>query len=51
MTTGVQANYRFFLSAFESGRADPTEAFKGIQRLQLVYIALELGRDNPQLIF
>lgn len=47
----VQANYRFFLSAFESGRADPVEAFKGIQRLQLVYIALELGRDNPQLIF
>lgn len=47
----VQANYRFFLSAFESGRADPAETFKGIQRLQLVYIALELGRDNPQLIF
>ncbi len=47
----VHANYRFFLSAFESGRADPIEAFKGIQRLQLVYIALELGRDNPQLIF
>ncbi|MCZ2111563.1 MAG: DUF262 domain-containing protein, partial [Dehalococcoidia bacterium] len=47
----VQANYRYFLSAFESGRADPAEAFKGIQRLQLVYIALELGRDNPQLIF
>lgn len=47
----VQANYRYFLSAFESGRADPAEAFKGVQRLQLVYIALELGRDNPQLIF
>jgi uncharacterized protein with ParB-like and HNH nuclease domain len=47
----VQANFRYFLSAFESGRADPAEAYKGIQRLQLVYIALELGRDNPQLIF
>jgi len=47
----IQANYRFFLAAFESGRADPAEAYKGIQRLQLVYIALELGRDNPQLIF
>ncbi|GAB0057812.1 hypothetical protein SIID45300_02144 [Candidatus Magnetaquicoccaceae bacterium FCR-1] len=47
----VQKNYLFFLSAFESGRADPAEAFVGIQRLQLVYIALELGKDNPQLIF
>lgn len=47
----VQANYRFFLSAFETGRTDPAEVFKGIQRLQLVYIALELGKDNPQLIF
>lgn len=47
----IQANYRFFLGAFESGRADPAEAYKGIQRMQLVYIALELGRDNPQLIF
>lgn len=47
----VLANYRFFLNAFETGRADPQVAYKGIQRLQLVYIALELGRDNPQLIF
>ncbi|MCL2658879.1 MAG: DUF262 and DUF1524 domain-containing protein [Betaproteobacteria bacterium] len=47
----IQANYRFFLNAFEPGRLDPVEAYKGIQRLQLVYIALELGHDNPQLIF
>jgi len=47
----VLANFRYFLSAFESGRVDPKEAYKGIQRLQLVYIALELGKDNPQLIF
>lgn len=47
----IQANYRFLLGAFESGRADPAAAYIGIQRLQLVYIALELGRDNPQLIF
>lgn len=47
----VLANFRYFLNAFESGRVDPKEAYKGVQRLQLVYIALELGRDNPQLIF
>ena len=47
----VLANYKYYLSAFDSGRADPVLAYKGIQRLQLVYIALELGRDNPQLIF
>jgi|AMWB02.1.fsa_nt_gi uncharacterized protein with ParB-like and HNH nuclease domain/predicted transport protein len=47
----VLANFRYFLNALESGRVDPKEAYKGVQRLQLVYIALELGRDNPQLIF
>jgi len=47
----IQANYRYFLDAFGSGRVDPREVYSGIQRLQLVYIALELGKDNPQLIF
>jgi uncharacterized protein with ParB-like and HNH nuclease domain/predicted transport protein len=47
----VRANYHYFLSAFQSGKIDPVAAFKGIQKLQLVYIALELGRDNPQFIF
>ncbi len=47
----VLANFRYFLAAFGSGRADPVLAYEGIQRLQLVCIALELGRDNPQLIF
>lgn len=47
----ILANYKYFLAAFESGRADPKAVYEGIQRLQLVYIALELGKDNPQLIF
>lgn len=47
----VRANYDLFLSCFENGKYDPKTVYAGIQRLQLVYIALERGKDNPQLIF
>ena len=47
----VRANFEFFVSNFESEKYDPKTIYSGIQRLQLVYIALDRGKDNPQLIF
>ncbi len=47
----VRANFELFVSSFESGKFDLKTIYSGIQRLQLVYIALERGKDNPQLIF
>jgi uncharacterized protein with ParB-like and HNH nuclease domain/predicted transport protein len=45
----VKQNFDFFVRFLESG--DPQRVYRGIQRLQIVYIALEKGKDNPQLIF
>jgi uncharacterized protein with ParB-like and HNH nuclease domain/predicted transport protein len=47
----VRANYEYFDAMLSGGRTDPKTVYAGIQRLQLVYICLELGKDNPQLIF
>jgi uncharacterized protein with ParB-like and HNH nuclease domain/predicted transport protein len=47
----VRANFEYFDTVLSGGRIDPKKIYAGIQRLQLVYICLELGKDNPQLIF
>ena len=43
-------NLRFFERRLEQ-LSDPSEVWRGIQRLQIVSITLDQGRDNPQLIF
>ena len=43
-------NYRLFRKKIEA-LADPNVVWDGIQRLDVVSISLDAGRDNPQLIF
>ena len=45
----LRRNYRFFLSQLKNARLEII--YKGIQRLQVVHIVLDRGRDNPQMIF
>ena len=44
----LRRNYRFFLSQLKNARLEII--YKGIQRLQIVHIVLDRGRDNPQMI-
>ncbi len=48
-TSLLVENYRFFETKLKSANLETV--YKGIQKLMIVDIALELGSDNPQLIF
>jgi hypothetical protein len=45
----VQANYRYFLGAFESGRADPAEVFKGIHAYAECLGAIRKFNSRPDI--
>lgn len=46
----IVANYEFFYQRLEN-MADPELVWSGMQRLDVVSISLDAGKDNPQLIF
>ncbi len=48
-TTLLAANYRFFADQLEY--ADLQAVYEGIQKLEIVNVALKRNYDNPQLIF
>ena len=48
-TSLLVENYQFFETKLKSANLETV--YKGIQKLMIVDIALELGSDNPQLIF
>ncbi len=44
-------NYRDFADRLAAPGADPAAIYRGLQKLVIVDLALERGRDDPQLIF
>jgi uncharacterized protein with ParB-like and HNH nuclease domain len=44
-------NYDLFKSWVDASRFTPNELFEAIGKLEIVYIQLETGKENPQLIF
>jgi len=49
--SSVTINFRHFLSYLEKSEYKPEEIFEAIGKLKIVDITLEVGIDNPQLIF
>jgi hypothetical protein len=44
-------NYEFFKSKVTDSRFSPDDLFEAIQKIDIVYIQLETGKENPQVIF
>ncbi|MDE3089951.1 MAG: DUF262 domain-containing protein, partial [Chloroflexota bacterium] len=44
-------NYRFFEEQIAASKLNPQTIYQGVSKLIIVDVALERGRDNPQLIF
>lgn len=47
----IYINYEFFVDLIKSSKISPEEIYRGIQKLQIVYIKLYQSDENPQLIF
>lgn len=51
VANSVGRNYKFIKNAFLSGVFDKDKILDGLGRLKIVEVSLEVGKDNPQLIF
>jgi uncharacterized protein with ParB-like and HNH nuclease domain len=51
VTNSVGRNFKFIKNAFETGMFDKNKILDGLGRLKIVEVSLEVGTDNPQLIF
>jgi len=47
----ILENYKFLKEQVHTSGVDPSKVWEGITKLVVVDVALEHGRDNPQLIF
>ena len=47
----VVENLKFFEAQLRAGEQELQEVYRGLQKLVIVDVALEQGKDNPQLIF
>ncbi|WP_461206211.1 DUF262 domain-containing protein [Clostridium sp. DL1XJH146] len=47
----IFGNYKYFCNLIENSDLKPEEIYKGIQKLEIVYIQLDSEKENPQLIF
>lgn len=47
----ILTNYEYFVDLIKSSQLTPEEIYRGIKRLQIVYIKLFQNDENPQLIF
>lgn len=47
----VLENYKFLKQQIQMSGINPTKIWEGVTKLAVVDVALEQGRDNPQLIF
>ncbi|QUH29784.1 DUF262 domain-containing protein [Vallitalea guaymasensis] len=50
-SSNVNNNYQLFLSLVQNSSYTPNELFLALNKLEVVYIQLESGKENPQLIF
>ncbi len=50
-TSSVYQNYKYFTRAIADCGVSPHKVLKALDKLQIVNISLEIGKDNPQLIF
>lgn len=50
-SSSILRNYKYFLELLKTKDYLPEEILEGIGRLRIVEIMLEIGKDNPQLIF
>lgn len=49
--SNIIINYNYFTEALKECPLNPYELLNALYKLQIVNIALEVGKDNPQLIF
>lgn len=47
----ILINYKLFMDLIAESRLTPQDVYKGIQKLEIVYIELNPNKENPQLIF
>ena len=47
----ILINYKFFIDLIAESKLTPEDVYKGIQKLEIVYIELDQNKENPQLIF
>jgi len=50
-STCVMANYDFFKEWFKANPEKLDNVYLGLSKLEIVAVALERKRDNPQLVF
>ncbi|WP_027400084.1 DUF262 domain-containing protein [Anaerovorax odorimutans] len=49
--SAITSNYKYFLELIDSSDLTPEQIYKGIQKIEVVYIQLSKENENPQLIF
>ncbi|MBY6779810.1 DUF262 domain-containing protein [Clostridium botulinum] len=49
--SNMYSNYKKYLELLKESELTPEELFLGIEKLEIVYIALDGEKENPQLIF
>lgn len=49
--TQIKLNYDLFMELIRETNLTPDKIYEGVQKLEIVYIQLDRGRENPQLIF
>lgn len=49
--SNMYINYNYYLDLINSSNLTPEEIFNGVEKLEIVYIALDGEKENPQLIF
>ena len=50
-SSNIYSNYEYFLKLIDESELSPEEIYKGMYKLEIVYIALDAEKENPQLIF
>lgn len=49
--SNIYTNYNYYLELIKESELTPEEIFIGVEKLEIVYIALDGEKENPQLIF
>ncbi|MDU1004437.1 MAG: DUF262 domain-containing protein [Clostridium butyricum] len=49
--SNIYLNYNYYLDLIKESGLTPEEIFNGVEKLEIVYIALDGEKENPQLIF
>ena len=50
-SSNIYNNYEYFLKLIDGSELSPEEIYRGMEKLEIVYIALDSEKENPQLIF